>query len=230
MPKKNVREFACSRLLAAAESRFAELGLRGASLRSISAAAGHSNNFAAQYHFKNKDALWQEVYRRRNEEIDGLRAGYLAAAHRDGRDPDLAELVGYYLRPYAEVADSSGRCTYARFLSHLLNDDAARRWISAHYVALEKGSASNTLLERIHEKLSPSIQRDFRIRVAAASRVFLCSIALCGEKEGLGHMPGTKRDHYVETVLGICVTLLDPRMPRAPLALAPAPDEHRSAA
>ena len=110
-----------ARLLDAAERLLGEAGLEGASLRQISAAAGHANNSAVQYHFGDKAGLIRAVIARRVEAFEPRRRDMLAALQRDGRDTDIGALLQILFVPIGEVTDSKGRHVYARFLLQFLN-------------------------------------------------------------------------------------------------------------
>lgn len=110
-----------ARLLDAAERLLGEAGIEGASLRQISAAAGHANNSAVQYHFGDKAGLIGAIIARRIEAFEPRRRDMLAALQRGGREGDLGALLQILFIPIAEVTDGKGRHVYARFLLQFLN-------------------------------------------------------------------------------------------------------------
>jgi len=88
------------RLLDAAEHLFAEHGLEGPSLRSITAAAG-TNLASVHYHFGSKDALVRAVFARRLEPLNEERIRLLAAAEdtAEGGSPALEAIVEAFVAP-----------------------------------------------------------------------------------------------------------------------------------
>ena len=88
------------RLLDAAEHLFAEHGLEGPSLRSITAAAG-TNLASVHYHFGSKEALVRAVFARRLEPLNEERLRLLAVVEDTTEDdkPDLEAIVEAFVAP-----------------------------------------------------------------------------------------------------------------------------------
>ena len=76
--KPNMREA----ILAAAEELFSTYGFNAVSVRDIAQAAG-ANPGSVTYHFKTKDGLLLEIYRRHCGPMNRRRSELLAAARRD---------------------------------------------------------------------------------------------------------------------------------------------------
>src|SRR5271154_6970888 len=76
-PKPNMREA----ILCAAEDLFSTNGFNAVSVRDIAQAAG-ANPGSVTYHFKTKDGLLLEIYRRHCGPMNHRRAELLAAAKR----------------------------------------------------------------------------------------------------------------------------------------------------
>ena len=122
------------RLVAAAESLFAEHGIEGVSLREINTAAGVGNTSALQYHFRNRAGLVRAVLAKHTPAVDSARHvlldQYVAADH-----DDLRALAAALVRPSAaKLRDPDGGRAYLRIHAEVLNrpeadftDDGAPR-------------------------------------------------------------------------------------------------------
>ncbi|WP_214369467.1 TetR/AcrR family transcriptional regulator [Pseudonocardia sp. H11422] len=113
-----------SRLLAAAETLFAERGSEAVSLREIGRAAGARNVLAAQYWFTDRDGLIRALLDRHRGEIEAHRHALLDAYEAAGpTDPvaGLHELAGALVRPLAvELEQGAAGAGYLRTLADLL--------------------------------------------------------------------------------------------------------------
>ncbi|HEX2099208.1 MAG TPA: TetR/AcrR family transcriptional regulator [Candidatus Synoicihabitans sp.] len=111
------------RLLDAAEQLFADHGFDGASLRVITERAA-ANLAAVNYHFKNKEALYQEVFLRRVRPMNEERFRRLAALESaaGGGAPSVALLLDILLRPIVQFAALPGgrRHPFARLMTRNL--------------------------------------------------------------------------------------------------------------
>ncbi|WP_237711901.1 TetR/AcrR family transcriptional regulator [Rhodanobacter sp. 115] len=121
------------RILAAAETLFAQRGFDGASLRQLTAAAG-VNLAAVNYHFGSKEKLVDEVFRRR---LDALNQGRLAAlATVAGRDSTtLEDVLEAYIRPALELTHDDNGALFMRVLARAFaeHDDHLRQFLSENY-------------------------------------------------------------------------------------------------
>jgi AcrR family transcriptional regulator len=117
------------RLIATAESLFAERGIAGVSLREINAAAGQRNSTALQYHFGDRDGLVRAVLAKHTPEVDSRRhalldeyeAGLAASDGSDGSD-HLRTLAGALVRPSAtKLTDPDGGRAYLRIMAQLVH-------------------------------------------------------------------------------------------------------------
>jgi AcrR family transcriptional regulator len=88
-------------IMQTAERLFAERGLTGVSLREIGVSAGQRNNYAAQYHFGDRDSLIKAIYEYRARELNERRLASVAQLEADGRVNDPAELLRALLEPHA---------------------------------------------------------------------------------------------------------------------------------
>jgi AcrR family transcriptional regulator len=98
--RPNMREA----ILCAAEELFSIQGFNGVSVRDIAQAAG-ANPGSVTYHFKTKDGLLLEIYRRHCGPMNRRRAELLAAAR---RVRDLGDRLEAIVRAYVLPAFSSG--------------------------------------------------------------------------------------------------------------------------
>ena len=121
------------RILAAAETLFAQRGFDGASLRQLTAAAG-VNLAAVNYHFGSKERLVEEVFRCR---LDALNQGRLAALARvAGRETTtLEDVLEAYIRPALELGQDGNGGLFMRVLARAFaeHDDHLRQFLSENY-------------------------------------------------------------------------------------------------
>jgi AcrR family transcriptional regulator len=94
--------FAREKILAAAETTFAEHGYTGTSLRQIVERANVTQALVT-YYFGSKEALFKEVFLRRGREIAARRLEALQAVRASGRPLELREVVSSYIRPALEM-------------------------------------------------------------------------------------------------------------------------------
>ncbi|MHC2256875.1 AcrR family transcriptional regulator [Bradyrhizobium embrapense] len=98
--KPNMREA----ILAAAEELFSTYGFNAVSVRDIAQAAG-ANPGSVTYHFRTKDGLLLEIYRRHCGPMNRRRSELLAAAR---RVRDLQDRLEAIVRAYVLPAFTSG--------------------------------------------------------------------------------------------------------------------------
>lgn len=103
-----------ARIVAAAETLFAERGIDRVSLVEIGKAAGQRNRSAVQYHFGDKAALLEAIRQKHAAGIELRRAAMLDALG-SARRPPLRSLVEALVIPVAEkVRDPDGGEAYVR--------------------------------------------------------------------------------------------------------------------
>jgi AcrR family transcriptional regulator len=133
-----------ARLLAAAESLFADFGIEAVSARRIALAAGQRNQSAIRYHFGTKDALIVALLEARIAEINERRAAMLDVP---GTSADMRALIAAIATPLAErVERDAAGSAYVRFLAHLFSDRQRRDLLIEH-------GESAALLRRIYGDL-----------------------------------------------------------------------------
>jgi AcrR family transcriptional regulator len=114
-----------TRILDAAEQLFVSHGLDATTLRMITAAA-QANLAAVNYHFGSKEALVQEVFRRRLDWLNDERMRVLNAmeAEADGKPLKPSQIVDGFFGTLLRMADDErrGGITFLRLLGRMLTD------------------------------------------------------------------------------------------------------------
>src|SRR5213079_2139687 len=128
--KPNLREA----ILAAAEELFSTNGFNAVSVRDIAQAAG-ANPGSVTYHFKTKDGLLLEIYRRHCGPMNRRRSELLAAAKRvrDLQDRLEAIVRAYVLPAFSSGSDLAGggaRFTRLRAVMSAEGNEVARKIIA----------------------------------------------------------------------------------------------------
>ncbi len=115
----------CARILDAAERLFTAQGYDGTSMRQITGAAG-VNLAAVNYHFGTKEALMQEVFRRRLAWLNGERLRVLNEMERKAAGKPLkpSQIVEGFFGTLLSMAEdeSLGGITFLRLLGRTLSD------------------------------------------------------------------------------------------------------------
>ncbi len=155
-----------SRILDAAEGLFVEHGLDGTSMRMITAKA-EVNLAAVNYHFGTKDALIQEIFRRRLTELNRQRLAALDAleAEAGGKTPRASRILEAFFAPALKLASDTenGGHTFMQLLGRTYTEPNAfvrqflaeeyaevlERFLGALYLALE-GVPREEILWRFH--------------------------------------------------------------------------------
>jgi AcrR family transcriptional regulator len=111
------------KLVAAAERLFAERGYTTVSVRAIAAAAGVNWSLVG-YHFRGKEGLLSEVYRRHCATLNAERLRLLALAGR--RRDRLEKTIEAFVRPaLAEIQTGRGATRFSRLRAILAAEDSA---------------------------------------------------------------------------------------------------------
>src|SRR5271169_3675946 len=151
--KPNMRE----PILCAAEELFSTNGFNAVSVRDIAQAAG-ANPGSVTYHFKTKDGLLLEIYRRHCGPMNRRRSELLAAAKRvrDFRDRLEAIVRAYVLPAFSSGSDLAGggaRFTRLRAVMSAEGNEVAGRIIAQTF-----DDTSHAFIDAICESL-PHIPR-----------------------------------------------------------------------
>src|SRR6201996_7896085 len=151
--KPNMREA----ILCAAEELFSTNGFNAVSVRDIAQAAG-ANPGSVTYHFKTKDGLLLEIYRRHCGPMNHRRAELLAAAL---RVRDLQDRLEAIVRAYVLPAFSSGHDLAgggARFTRLRAGMSAEGNEVARKIIAQTFDDTSHAFIDAIHDSL-PHIPR-----------------------------------------------------------------------
>ena len=151
--KPNMREA----ILAAAEELFATNGFNAVSVRDIAQAAG-ANPGSVTYHFKTKDGLLLEIYRRHCGPMNLRRSELLAAAKRvrDLQDRLEAIVRAYVVPAFTSGSDLAGggaRFTRLRAVMSAEGNEVARKIIAQTF-----DDTSHAFIDAIHDSL-PDVPR-----------------------------------------------------------------------
>lgn len=171
------------RLLIAAERLFGLHGLKGVSLRQISAAAGHANSSAVHHHFGSKSGLIQAIYEMRLPAIEAGRRKHLnrILAQEEVRFHDLMAAL---LLPVIRLPPAQ-RETYSRFMLALMPLPLTEQ---PFFITRVNSPASMEINQRIVDfwpDIPPDVlQRRFRL----AANTFLMAVAY-PEPPGARHHP-----------------------------------------
>ncbi len=152
--KPNLREA----ILAAAEELFATNGFNAVSVRDIAQAAG-ANPGSVTYHFKTKDGLLLEIYRRHCGPMNRRRSELLAAAMRVRDLQDRLEaIVRAYVQPAfsssSDLAGGGARFTRLRAVMSAEGNEVARKIIAQTF-----DDTSHAFIDAIHNSV-PHIPRN----------------------------------------------------------------------
>jgi AcrR family transcriptional regulator len=146
--KGNLREA----ILSAAEALFSTGGFNAVSVRDIARAAG-ANPGSVTYHFKSKDGLLLEIYRRHCGPMNQRRHELLAAAKRiRDRDNRLEAIVRAYVLPAflsgGDLAGGGARFTRLRAVMSAEGNASVNRIIAEIF-----DETSQAFIDALHENL-----------------------------------------------------------------------------
>jgi AcrR family transcriptional regulator len=142
------------KLLAAAERLFAEHGYTKVSVRAIASAAGVNWSLVG-YHFRGKEGLLSEVYRRHCSTLNAERLKLLAEGRR-GR-LTLEAVIDAFVRPaLAEIQGRGGQTNFSRLRAIVAAEDSA---LLGQLVADNFDLSSRTFIAALRECL-PQVPPD----------------------------------------------------------------------
>jgi AcrR family transcriptional regulator len=122
------------RILGAAEELFAQYGFAGTSLRQVTGRAD-VNIAAVNYHFGSKENLVNEVFRRRMDEMSGLRLARLRTALAE-TPGELEPILAAFVEPALAMAqDRNGGGAFIRVIARAYaeKNDGLRKFLSDRY-------------------------------------------------------------------------------------------------
>jgi len=221
--KPNMREA----ILCAAEELFSTNGFNAVSVRDIAQAAG-ANPGSVTYHFKTKDGLLLEIYRRHCGPMNLRRSELLAAAR---RVRDLNDRLEAIVRAYVVPAFSSGSDLAgggARFTRLRAVMSAEGNTVAARIIAQTFDDTSQAFIDAIHESL-PHIPRTeivwrshFLLGALYYSLVTPERVSRLARGEADGSDAASAIEQLVRaTVASLQAPALDERMPAPRLSTAP---------
>jgi AcrR family transcriptional regulator len=141
-------------LLAAAERLFAERGFAGVSVRVIASEAGVNWSLVG-YHFRSKEGLLAEVYRRHCATLNRERLRLLSEARHTGLQ--LESVIEAFVRPaLAEIQGRDGENQFSRLRAMLAAEDAP---LFTQLVAENFDRSSRTFVAALRECL-PDLPAD----------------------------------------------------------------------
>jgi AcrR family transcriptional regulator len=138
------------KILDAAEALFADIGYDAVSMRDVAARARILLGLIT-YHFRTKEALFEEVIGRRAEELNRGRREALALL----ADPTIEEILDAFLRPYLRLmrTGGSGWHSYGRLMAQIGQSErwaklSARHFSKLGHVVIEKMMAAEPKLSK----------------------------------------------------------------------------------
>ena len=111
------------RILRTAERLFAERGFNGVSVRELAAAA-RVNIASIGYHFKSKEGLLSEVYRRHCDPMIAERLRGLAASSRLRGKARIAAIIEAFIRPALQQVEVEDGATFIRLRAVLSGENS----------------------------------------------------------------------------------------------------------
>ncbi len=199
---------AMEKIMDAAEQLFALNGIEGVALRQILIAAKQRNKYAISLYFGSKEDLVFAIIRRRIAEMNVHRKRLIAAAEQAGTPADARMTLELIFRPLAEVSDSTGQYTYARFLQQaMLYRSFSPRWPLIQYD--DEHSHANLALRRLASGLS----RDhFDGLVVVIAGIFLGATTARGQRVIEGH-PIVPFDEFFDQLLDMATAAFEAAQP-----------------
>ncbi|MBP7853203.1 MAG: TetR family transcriptional regulator [Candidatus Microthrix parvicella] len=145
-----------TRLLDAAEALLDQAGIDGTTGAAITAAAGHKNAAAVNYHFGNLDRLIRAVLDRRATELNVIRHARLDELEAGGSVEPRAAFVAI-VEPLADLLASKEGRRYLRLLNQAANHPRFHAQAGMGFASsLERGAAN---LSPLVSHLAPDRQR-----------------------------------------------------------------------
>jgi AcrR family transcriptional regulator len=214
--KPNMREA----ILCAAEELFSTHGFNAVSVRDIAQAAG-ANPGSVTYHFKTKDGLLLEIYRRHCGPMNLRRSELLAAARRvrDLNDRLEAIVRAYVLPAFSSGSDLAGGG--ARFTRLRAVMSAEGNAVASRIIAQTFDDTSHAFIDAICESL-PHIPRTeivWRSHFLLGALYYTLVTPERVSRLSRGEADGTDAAHAIEQLVKATVASLQ----------APAPDQSVSA-
>ncbi len=196
------------RIIAAAESLYAQRSIDSVSFREIAQTAGNKNTNAVQYHFGNREKLVQAIFAWRVWQMEGPRGAALDRIEHNGEMFDLRTLMRILCEPVLDLTDDQGRHTYAAFMSKYLLQQRPAGVPHAGDTRPDLNRNLRRILDRMNELVGAEDLHlgDYRI---ALSYLVVINMLVLSDNEGLQkHDPDRFRKRY-ETALTMAVAALE---------------------
>lgn len=183
-------------LLDAAERLIATRGYE-VPLRDVAVAAGHRNNSAVQYHYRNRQGLIAAVVARRLGPMERERAKMLEAFAAQGKQPTVRDLIEVLVLPILQMKGTH----YARFLEA----------IRPHWPD-ESIPTGYTEWPKVLDQLNKSIKADKPARIRRVTAVATAMFSLIADYERrteLGEQSDSEPDEIVDMLSAMMTAGLD---------------------
>jgi len=199
------------KIMDAGERLFAFYGIEGVSLRQILNEAKQGNKYAISLYFGTKDDLVFAIISRRIAEMNVHRRMLVAAAKTNGTAETPRAVLEIIFRPLAEVSDSTGQYTYARFLHQvMLYHSFSARWPLIRFEG--EHSEANRDLRRLASGLSEDL---FDSLLAVIAGIFLSAITARGLRVMEGR-PIVPFDKFFPVLLDMATAAFEAAQPALP--------------
>jgi AcrR family transcriptional regulator len=212
-------------ILSAAEELFSTYGFNAVSIRDIAEEAG-ANPGSLTYHFKSKDGLLLEIYRRHCGPINRRRSELLAAARRvrDLQDKLEAIVRAYVLPAFSSGSDLAGggaRFTRLRAILSAEGNEVVGRIIAQTF-----DDTSHAFIDAIHESLPhlPRTEIVWRSHFLLGALYYSLVTPERVSRLSRGHADGTDAAEAIEQLVRATVAAL-----QAPSVDRPEPARRRTA-
>jgi len=196
------------RILDVAEALFAQHGIQGTSIRTITDQAG-VNVAAVNYHFGSKDQMVHELIRRRAQDLEPERASLMdeieARCLRENRVPRPEELVSVLISPTFRRLRTGdlGWINYIRFHARLIWEPGAERFSAQSAAQGTFERVDNLLQLALPELAADSALRSWRlqfVRAAAQQSIIVLAMLESGEEPHSIALSGALRDFSIDRI------------------------------
>lgn len=165
------------RIIDAGERLIGELGIEGASLLQVAAAAGLTGKYAVQYHFGSREGLITAILECRLPEVNEIRRPYIAHMHAERRY-DVRSILHTLFAPMFDHVNAHGQRMFAKF--------AAR--IGPEYYDQLPDVAGREPYAMLQEALPHLSKQEFLLRFAMVKAMYNIAVWQIDE-EGDEHKP-----------------------------------------
>ena len=192
------------RLLDAAERRFAEEGISGATFADIIEDAGQRNNSAIQYHFGDRLGLLEAVIARRSEQVGADREPLV---DRLPNEPTARQVVETIILPLAALLEQPQGVAFLRIQAELLAHPSRTEMPQLLVEPWKRPgfeTAGKLLLEALPERCRPFLP----VRRTLATTLIIHSLA----DRARTAAPGDRHDDFVRGLIAATVAILEAPM------------------